>query len=356
MFYTLAINSNNQIFAGTYDGVFRSTDDGESWVEKSNGLGSWDIRSLAINSLDYIFAGTWVNTPTNGVFRSTNNGENWTQVGLSENIVFSLAINSNDYIFAGTIGGVYRSTDDGETWSGAGIGVFASVVSLAINSYNYIFAGTDYGYGIFRSTNNGQSWSPVNNGLTAETVTAIAINSDDNVFAATDNNGVFISTNNGDSWTQLNTGLENIRTYSLAINSSDYIFVGTLGSGVSHSVNSTVTEISHDTNTLTKYSLEQNYPNPFNPTTKIKFTLTPSLSLAERVSEGRVRATLKVYDILGREVATLVNEEKPAGEYDVEFNGSNLPSGIYFYQLRAGDPSTSSGQAFTETKKMVLLK
>ncbi len=58
--------------------------------------------------------------------------------------------------------------------------------------------------------------------------------------------------------------------------------------------------------------------------------------------------TLKVYDILGREVATLVNEEKPAGEYEVEFNGANLPSGIYFYQLKAGE--------FTQTRKMVLLK
>ncbi len=55
--------------------------------------------------------------------------------------------------------------------------------------------------------------------------------------------------------------------------------------------------------------------------------------------------TLKVYDLLGREVATLVNEEKPAGEYEVEFNGVNLPSGIYFYQLKAGEPSTGSGQA-----------
>jgi hypothetical protein len=65
---------------------------------------------------------------------------------------------------------------------------------------------------------------------------------------------------------------------------------------------------------------------------------------------------LKVYDLLGREVATLVNEEKPAGSYEVEFDGDGLTSGIYFYQLRAGDPSTGSGQSFVETKKMVLLK
>jgi len=70
---------------------------------------------------------------------------------------------------------------------------------------------------------------------------------------------------------------------------------------------------------------------------------------------------LKVYDLLGREVATLVNEEKPAGNYEVEFDSrglinQTLPSGIYFYQLRAGNPSTGSGQSFVETKKMVLLR
>jgi Secretion system C-terminal sorting domain len=100
------------------------------------------------------------------------------------------------------------------------------------------------------------------------------------------------------------------------------------------------------------FVLYQNYPNPFNPSTKIKFTLTPSLSLRERVSEGRVRAVLKVYDILGNEIAVLVNEELASGEYEVEFSlESNIQhpaSGIYFYRLSSG--------SFSETKKMLLLK
>jgi hypothetical protein len=86
-----------------------------------------------------------------------------------------------------------------------------------------------------------------------------------------------------------------------------------------------------------EFILRQNYPNPFNPSTVISYRL-PVIGFV----------TLKVYDILGRVVATLVNEEKPAGEYEVEFNRANLPSGIYFYQLKAGE--------FTETKKMILLK
>jgi hypothetical protein len=90
-------------------------------------------------------------------------------------------------------------------------------------------------------------------------------------------------------------------------------------------------------NLVMNYILFQNYPNPFNPSTKIEFHIADF---------GFV--SLKVYDLLGSEVATLVNEEKPAGEYEVEFDGNKLPSGIYFYQLIAGD--------FVEAKKMILLK
>jgi len=106
------------------------------------------------------------------------------------------------------------------------------------------------------------------------------------------------------------------------------------------------------------FSLSQNYPNPFNPSTKIKFEI-PSVTLRQAQSDNWV--ILKVYDVLGNEVATLVNEEKQPGTYEVEFSihsdeGRNLSSGIYFYQLKVGDPETSSGQGFVETKKMVLVR
>jgi len=90
------------------------------------------------------------------------------------------------------------------------------------------------------------------------------------------------------------------------------------------------------------FVLHQNYPNPFNPTTTLSFVIGHSSFV-----------TLKVYDILGNEVSTLVNEYKPAGSYEVDFNshsdkGQNLSSGVYFYTLRAG--------SFVETKKMILLR
>jgi hypothetical protein len=95
---------------------------------------------------------------------------------------------------------------------------------------------------------------------------------------------------------------------------------------------------------VNEFALSQNYPNPFNPSTKIKYEIPASLN----PSKGGTLVQLVLYDILGREVTVLVNEEKQAGEYEVEFNGANLPSGIYFYRLKAGE--------FTQTKKMILLK
>jgi glucuronoarabinoxylan endo-1,4-beta-xylanase len=85
------------------------------------------------------------------------------------------------------------------------------------------------------------------------------------------------------------------------------------------------------------YSLEQNYPNPFNPSTSLSYQL-PENSFV----------SLKVFDLLGREVATLVNQEQASGKYRVEFNAGNIPSGIYIYMLNAGN--------YKETKKMMLLK
>jgi hypothetical protein len=95
-----------------------------------------------------------------------------------------------------------------------------------------------------------------------------------------------------------------------------------------------------------EFLLFQNYPNPFNPSTKIKFTIPNNVILSG--AKNLTQVQLKVFDILGNEIATLVNEELPAGEYEVKFDAGNLSSGMYFYKLQAG--------SFTVTKKMVLLR
>ncbi len=98
-----------------------------------------------------------------------------------------------------------------------------------------------------------------------------------------------------------------------------------------------VVNVYSESNIINSFSLSQNYPNPFNPSTSIQYTIS-----------NRQFVILKVLDVLGREVATLLNEEKPAGEYEIEFNASELGSGVYFYKIQAG--------AFVEVKKMVLMK
>ena len=105
------------------------------------------------------------------------------------------------------------------------------------------------------------------------------------------------------------------------------------------------TSVIEDESKEINFNLDQNYPNPFNPTTRIKFTVSNVIAGESKQSK---LITLKVYDVLGKEVAILVNEEKPAGESEVEFNGINLSGGIYFYQLKS--------ESFVQTKKMVLLK
>jgi len=104
---------------------------------------------------------------------------------------------------------------------------------------------------------------------------------------------------------------------------------------------------SNQENNLNDYVLNQNYPNPFNPTTKIRYSI-PTVTLRLRQAQSDTRVLLKVYDVLGNEVATLVDEIKSSGNYEVEFNASSLASGIYFYTLNAGN--------YVETKKMVLMK
>jgi hypothetical protein len=141
----------------------------------------------------HIFAGT----AAGGVFRSTNNGDSWTPVntGLTNTVVYALAINVSGHIFAGTDGGGgFRSTNNGESWMAVNTGLTNTVVSaLAINpATRDIFAGTAAG-GVFRSINNGDSWTPVNAGLANTVIYALTINASGQIFTGTRGGGVFRS-------------------------------------------------------------------------------------------------------------------------------------------------------------------
>jgi len=361
------------VFAGTYySGIFSSTDNGTTWNEKNTGLTNKDVHIMLVNET-YIYAGT-----SGGVFLSTDNGDSWTAInnGLTESYIWSLAasdtnlyagtnvgvfradkmgsnwknINSeltttiirsivirDSFIFAGAYDrGVFLSTNSGDKWIEAREGMFNGYVrSLALID-TVLFAGT-WG-GVFISTDNALNWTEASEGLTFFDIRALAV-WDTILFAGSWEGGAFYSTNKATGWIETSTGLTNKYVAALAVN-NEYIFASTLDDLLwRRPLSETITTLEqvHESATPMFFSLEQNYPNPFNPATTIEFQI-PN---AEFV-------TLKIYTILGEEVATLVNKNLPAGSHMLYFDGHQLASGIYLCKLQAG--------RLQKVKKMVLFK
>jgi len=316
----------NNILAGTPGmGLLYSTNNGINWLQSS--LVGRAVWSLTVTG-SYVFAGT----SQYGVYISSNNGVNWSQVNFNYNSVPSLTTIGTT-IYAGTFGsGVFKSTNNGSNWTQTGLNNL-DVRCLTVSGNN-ILAGTEF-QGIFLSTNNGSNWTQTS--LNDKHIYCITI-SGNNIFAGTDSFGVYVSTNFGISWTQKNQGLTNLRAVSSLLIIGNDIFAGTYGSSVWRRPLSEIIGIQNiSTEIPSAFSLSQNYPNPFNPSTTIRFQVT-----------GNSEVVIKVYDVQGREVQTLVNEKLQPGVYETSFDGSRLTSGVYFYKLIA--------DGFTETKKMLLIK
>jgi hypothetical protein len=332
--YSLAVNGNN-IFAGTnYYGVYISTNNGTTWTQTA--LNNRDIFSIAASG-NNVLAGT----SSYGIYLSTNNGNSWTQTSLNNQEIRSFAVSGNN-VFAGTGGnGVYLSTNNGTTWTQTTLNN-RFIWSLAASGNN-IFAGTDY-YGVFYSSNNGSVW--IQTALNNLWVYSLALYSS-NVIAGTIYDGVYLSTNYGSVWFLKNQGFSTIPTIRALLIANNYIFAGTYGYSIWRRGLTEIIGIKNISYKIpVEYKLFQNYPNPFNPVTKIKFEIPPFYPPLGKGGNGGV--SLKIFDILGKEITTLVNEQLSPGTYEVTFDGSNLASGIYFYQLRSGD--------FVESKKLILIK
>jgi hypothetical protein len=332
LIYSFAVRDTSLI-AGTYgSGIFRSNDNGTSWTAMTPSNGPLYVTSLAVFGTN-LFAGT------DGIFRSTDDGTSWTAVstGYTGTWVYSFAT-LDTTLFAGSAQGVFRSTNNGTSWTRVDTGMgYAVVRSLAVIGTN-IFAGTD-GDGVFRSTNNGTSWVAADSGLTDIEVFSFAVVGR-NIFAGTYGGGVFLSTDNGSSWTSVNTDNTALARSAVwaFVEVDTTLFAGSDQGLWFRPLSEMVTGVQEQKEDLpTRFSLQQNYPNPFNPTTVIGY-LIPAF--------GRV--TLKVYDVLGRELATLVNEDESAGYKSVTFNASKLSAGVYFYKLHTGN--------YSAAKKLLLLK
>jgi beta-lactamase regulating signal transducer with metallopeptidase domain len=229
----LAVSGKN-IFAGTSDGVFLSTNNGTSWKEV---MTNFSVAALAVSGTTIFTGGRTINisTSTNrvlstssnnqvSIFRSTDNGTTWTAVniGITDNIK-AITISGNN-VFAGSSGGVLLSTNNGASCNAVNNGFTnAYVNTLAISGEN-LFAATSGG--VFLSANNGTSWTNINKGLPS-TISIFAV-SGKNLFAGIRENGIFLSTDNGTSWKAVNNGLTNLNVHVLAVCGTT-LFAGTSG-------------------------------------------------------------------------------------------------------------------------------
>jgi photosystem II stability/assembly factor-like uncharacterized protein len=329
-----------------------------------------------VRSGNYLVAGG--DSP--GIWFSSNNGNNWfrTTSGVDSNeYVYSFFVDGNTiYAAIGYTSAVGISTNNGLTWTKSTNGLASSQLITGITKLGATLYATHSALGLYTSTDNGSSWSLAPAGIGAQDKNAIVRSGNNLCVAAT--NGVWTSSDNGANWTHtLTTGIlsgfgsegndlyavgalppfkstDNGITwqevdanglFSFIQNTiqftSQYAFINTYGIGVYRRLKSQITSVEFDNHNLQNFLLSQNYPNPFNPSTKISWQ-----------SPVGSHTILKVYDILGNEVATLVDEFKPAGNYEVEFksafDGLQLASGVYFYQIKAGD--------YSSCKKMILLR
>jgi photosystem II stability/assembly factor-like uncharacterized protein len=320
---SLAISGNN-IFTGTFfDGVFFSADKGENWVQKSNGLPYWvnnvydtifleTIRAITISG-NYIFVGT-----NKGIFVSSNNGDNWFPKNnglpkfdsLKEDVL-SFAVSGND-IYASTRYGVYITTDNGNNWTPKNQGMGnLTVFSLAIN-VNNIYAGTEIG--LFLSTNNGDDWKNI--GFQDTAIVAILINGN-YIFAS--GNGFSWSTDNGNSWTAKNSGLTYLGIRPMIIN-GDYIFAGTNEAGIFRAKLSDlgITDVKE-----TEQKKDVNiYPNPASSEVKLKFEST-------NISKIQI----SIFDLLGKEVFSSL-EDCNIGTNEKVIDCRSLGTGYYIIRLK----------------------
>jgi hypothetical protein len=173
----------------------------------------------------------------------------------------------------------------------------------------------------------------------ATSTRALTTSSNGDIYAGT-NRGVFRSTDRGASWTSLNSGLGDTSIRALEVfrpgGGAEYIFAGT-ANGVYRSMMQITAVRVHATFVPSSYQLLQNYPNPFNPSTVVEFAVP-----------RREHVSIKIFNVLGQFVATLVDDELSAGRHSVRWDASGVSSGVYFYRLQSTD--------FSETKKLVVTK
>ncbi len=323
--------------ASTY--IYKTTNGGTNWTQVFEQPGGF------INAIEFINATTGFaeGDPVSArwsLWKSTDGGSTWdssglylAQVGTEAGWVNSMLVRGNNIWFGTNNTKSYNSTNFGSSWTSGATTGLPNSYSIHFNSNSLGLAG---GTAIVKSTDGGATYASVGTAPGTGNINAIEGRDDD--FWYIRGTGIFRSTNAGSNWTQVHT---------VTGTGNDMDFPATAGCLVGWSVSSTGliskmtgSPVGISTNLQLipeKYELAQNYPNPFNPVTTINYAV-PAGGIVELI----------VFDVLGKEVATLVKEFKQAGSYSVSFDASDLTSGVYFYKMFAGNS--------TQIKKMILVK
>ncbi len=361
-FYCLVDYSNPQrVYASSQTGgLGRSTDGGNSFQSGTNGLDATYTNWMTPYVLDknnplILYCGTYK------IHKSTNGMQSWTAISPDlanahrQNLgtITTVDVSKSDpnVIYCGTDdANVWVTTNGGTNWTKINSGLpyrwvtrvavhpdSANVCYVTLSGYKVDSTGSH----IFRTTNFGTNWISIKGNLPDAPVNDVIIDpaNTNSLFIGTDIN-VMCTNNLGANWYILATGIpSNVPCQDLTFhNPSRTLVVWTHGRSAFKTIVPLVGIQNNVSHIPGEYRLEQNYPNPFNPSTIINYEL--------RITSY---VQLKVYDVLGKELITLVNELRPSGNYKIEFNGSDLSSGIYFYSLQI------DGKVIA-TKSMVLLK
>ncbi len=319
-------------------GIFYSADTGKTWTHGHGSYGDWYAIGLTPSG-DLLAFG-------NSIIKSTDSGVSWQYSGVGGVVgnstpFQSTVANEQGYVFAGSDNGVYRSSNNGTLWSQTVLST-GRINSLITFPGGIVIAGTE-GVGIWRSTDNGTSWNITSTGVSSY-YRAFAKDSNGNLYAAMHNTAfnykIVQSIDSGKSWNEISSsGLTNMYDSSVtcfAVSPNGYLYAGTAGGKVFRSFQP-VTDIKDNFVLPKTYTLNQNYPNPFNPSTRITFTLLHSSTVS-----------LKVFDLLGREVTILKNGREEAGEHTINWDATAMQSGVYFYRLIT--------DGWSEMKKMIFMK
>lgn len=321
--------------------LYRSQDNGITWT-LCEGISR--IRNFFINESEDIYAVSWQ------AFKSSDYGVSWDTIFFGQpNISFisNIAQNSSGSIFISTYHSFYmpgfgyvittlfmRTDNNGSSWSQIRNDLDVSYIHF-IDSTMYLATAN---MGIYKSNDYGLNVTAINNGLTSLNVKKI-ISTPGGILICVTGNGIFRSLDNGNSWSRLDhSGLFSAEINSIYYDDKAVLYAAT-NNGIGAFSGDLLVSVDDDQITLVpnNFLLYQNYPNPFNPITVIRY----DIAQAENVE-------LSIYNILGQRIRTLVNEIKQPGQYEVSFDASSLPSGIYIYRIKSGN--------YLSSKKMLLIK